>query len=263
MTLLAHFSDLHLTPPGTLCMGEVDTAACLSHAIDALLRLPQRPDAVIITGDIADAGHPDAYVQAARLLGRLPMPWHVIPGNHDDRSALRSILGAHLAGDDVHVQYALSIGELTVLALDTLVPGAAHGALCERRLAWLQAALAATGDAPVLIAMHHPPATTGLVSIDQWGLRDGAAAFAALVSAHPNVQAVLCGHQHRAITLRHAGTLVCVAPATAHQVALDFAQPEPRWTREPPGFLLHRWTPPAGLATHVVASGSHPAQRFR
>lgn len=263
MTVIAQFSDAHLVPAGQLCEGAVDTGACLSAAVDTLLRLPQRPDAVLLTGDLADAGQPEAYTLAMRILGRLPMPWHVIPGNHDAREAMRERLGAHLGGaPGPFLQYRKTIGALTVVALDTLVPGASHGALCAERLRWLAAALDETGEHPVVLAMHHPPVCTGLAGMDGDGLREGAAAFAALVARHANIQAILCGHQHRAVTLRHAGTLVCVAPSTAHQIALDFAAPAPRWTREPPGFLLHRFTPQAGLASHVVACGHYPSQRF-
>jgi len=56
--------------------------------------------------------------------------------------------------------------------------------------------------------------------------------------------------------------VVCLGPSTAHHIALDFSGEEPRWTREPPGFLLHRFTPGAGLSSHVVACGHYPSHRF-
>jgi UDP-2,3-diacylglucosamine pyrophosphatase LpxH len=38
---------------------------------------------------------------------------------------------------------------------------------------------------------------------------------------HPHVEGVVCGHIHRTIVRRFAGTVATVCPSTAHQVALD------------------------------------------
>jgi len=69
----------------------------------------------------------------------------------------------------------------------------------------------------------------------------------------------VCGHHHRPITVRWAGTIGSVAPSTAHQVTLDLvADDSPStFTMEPPGFHLHLWSPEAGLVTHGVAIGHY------
>jgi len=41
--LIAQISDLHITPPGTLAYGCVDTAAALMRSIETLNRLSARP----------------------------------------------------------------------------------------------------------------------------------------------------------------------------------------------------------------------------
>ena len=68
---------------------------------------------------------------------------------------------------------------------------------------------------------------------------------------------MVCGHHHRPITARWAGTIGSVAPSTAHQVTLDLLAPgEPAtFSMEPPGFHLHLWTADVGLVTHSVAIG--------
>ena len=54
---IAHLSDLHLTR-GPIA---AQPAAALADALARLLAMEPRPDCVIITGDLADTGHPDEY----------------------------------------------------------------------------------------------------------------------------------------------------------------------------------------------------------
>ncbi len=78
------------------------------------------------------------------MLARLPMPVHVIPGNHDRRETLRDVLPAsYLPGaTDGFIQYTVEDHPVRLIALDTLVAGASHGALCTERLGFLERALA-------------------------------------------------------------------------------------------------------------------------
>ena len=140
---------------------------------------------------------------------------------------------------------------MRIVALDTHVPGVPYGALCPARLAWLDARLAERPDTPTIVAMHHPPFTTGLVSMDAMRLNEGEAAMASLVARNPQIERILCGHVHRPIQARWHGTLVMTAPATAHQLALELERDTPpRYTMEPPAILLHSWRANAGLVTH-------------
>jgi hypothetical protein len=91
------------------------------------------------------------------------------------------------------------------------------------------------------------------------------AALADVVGRHPQVERVLCGHLHRSITRRFAGTIVLTCPSTAHAVALDLDPDHGRaaWTREPPALLLHRWTPTDGVVTHLETIGHATPVPFR
>ncbi|MFM0321263.1 phosphodiesterase [Caballeronia glebae] len=255
--LLAQISDLHIKPPGTLAYGRVDTAAYLSRAIDVLNALDPRPDAVLITGDLVDAGGIDEYRHLRALLDRLAIPWRVLAGNHDDRANLRAVFGdrPELAGHDGFLQYAFDMGEVRVIALDTLDPGSGAGRLCATRLAWLEAQLDACRERPVLIGMHHPPIACGIGFMDEIRLApDDSRALDALVRRYPNVERIVCGHVHRAISARFGGTIVWCAPSTAHQVALQLQPGGPEaFVMEPPAFGLHLWRADLGLVTHCMS----------
>ena len=64
-TLLAQLSDLHIREPGRLAYGRLDTAPYLRAAVRSVLGLRQRPDAVVLTGDLTDFGRADADALAA------------------------------------------------------------------------------------------------------------------------------------------------------------------------------------------------------
>ncbi|TKC86698.1 phosphodiesterase [Trinickia terrae] len=252
--LLAHISDLHIKRPGALAYQRVDTAAHLARCVARLNALEPRPDAVLVTGDLVDRGNADEYRHLKSLLDPLQMPYYLLIGNHDDRAALREVFAerAELSEGGEFIQYAVDIGPLRVIALDSQVPRQSGGELCDARLAWLADALDAARGKPVIVALHHPPFVSGIGHMDQIRLAPAAAdKLAEIVSRYPNVERVLCGHVHRPMFTRFAGTIAAAIPAPAHQVALDLRDDAPSAFRmEPPAFALHRYDPATGLVTH-------------
>lgn len=259
-TFLVQLTDLHIREPGRLTYRRIDTAHYLESCVHSVLALAQKPQAVVITGDLTDFGRAAEYAHLRQLLAPLgDLPIHLLPGNHDDRDALRAAFPEHAwLGREGFIQYAVDIGGLRLIALDTVVPGHSEGALCEERLQWLelQLQLAASEDRPVVVAMHHPPFETLIGHMDQIGLLQGAPELEALIARHPNVQRVICGHLHRSIQVAFGGTLALTSPAPAHQVCLDLApDAASAWTLEPPGFMLHALPRGGRLVSHAVASG--------
>ena len=265
-TLLAQLTDLHIREPGRLAYGRLDTAPYLRAAVQAIEALPQRPHAVVLTGDLTDFGRAAEYEHLAGMLAPLSMPQFLLPGNHDERAQLRRSFKEHAyLGDGEFVQYSVSLGEhgLQLMALDTVEPGAPHGRLCPKRLQWLSDALDRHRGEPVVIAMHHPPFETLIGHMDRIGLLDGANELAEILAGHPAVERVICGHLHRTIYSRVGGAVVSTAPSPAHQVCLDLApDAASTWILEPPGFHLHAWSSPGRMVSHVAAvgrfDGPHP-----
>lgn len=260
-TLLLQFSDLHIREPGRLAYGRIDTAPYLRQAVDSIARLPQRPDALVITGDLTDFGRAAEYDHLRALLAPLaPLPIYLMPGNHDDRDQLRASFPdhAHYLGHGGFVQYSVPVGGLQLVALDTVVPHASEGGLCAERLDWLAAELERQRHRPVVIAMHHPPFRTLIGHMDEIGLLEGAEALEAIVARHPNVERVVCGHLHRSIQVRFGGSIAATVPSPAHQVCLDLApDAASAWTLEPPGFALHALPAGGRLVSHLAASGRY------
>lgn len=255
--LIAQISDLHLKPNGTLLFGAVDAYGLATEAIARIEGMEPRPDAVLITGDLANDGTDDDYGAVAELIPRLSMPVFAVPGNHDRRGGLRRIFAT---GDYLpptgRLCYAAEIGELRLIGLDSLVEGEAHGEVGREQLDWLDTTLAERRGAPTLVMVHHPPFRTGIGFMDSIGLRD-AEDLAAVIGRHPQVERVLAGHVHRVIEARFAGTIALACPGTAHQVHLQLRADGPAaWTAEPPAVLLHWWNGER-LVTHLAPVRGH------
>ncbi|MCT8971570.1 phosphodiesterase [Microbaculum marinisediminis] len=256
--LIAQISDLHFRVRGVRLFGAVDTYGATQRAIDHLLALTPRPDAVIVTGDLVNDGADEDYAALADLFRRLPMPVYPIPGNHDRRELVRR----HLSYTGVlpsvgPLRYAVEEHPVRLVGLDTLVEGADAGRLGGEQLDWLDGTLAAAPGTPTLLFLHHPPFATGIGFMDEILLEDWRA-LAAVVARHRQIEAVTCGHVHRPVQTRFAGTIASIAPGTAHQVTLDFGPDAPAaWIAEPPACLLHLWCPQAGLVSHVSYIGNY------
>ena len=261
--LIVQISDTHVCAEGTRLYGRIDTNSGLRRAVETINRLMPAPDAVLVSGDLVDSGEAAQYAALRAILGRLVAPVYVLPGNHDSRERLKAAFADHAylpsAG---FLHYAVELGPVTLIALDTVVPGEDGGTLCAARLGWLQAQLEKRRDRPVIIAMHHPPVPIGIDWLDRTACAN-AEGLAAVVGRYPQVERIFCGHVHRAAQLRFAGTVVATAPSTAYQVALELGHDgEPHLIHEPPAFLLHRWQADA-LLSHVVPVGDYgPPQPY-
>ena len=260
--LIAQISDLHFRPKGSLAFGRVDVAGCLERAIDHLNALEPRPDAVLITGDLTDDGRVADWAQLMATLARLEPPFYPLPGNHDDRELMRlACADLGLFGHAGPLRFAVDLGRLRLIGLDSVIPGDAAGRLGPEQLGWLDSRLAEAMDKPTLVALHHPPFRTGIDHMDGMMLEDGAA-LAAVIGRHPQVARVLCGHVHRSVQCDFAGTIGQIAPGTAHAVQLTLTGEPARWVLEPPGMLLHQWQEGRGLISHVDFIGRYDVGGF-
>ena len=257
--LFCQITDTHLKAERKPAYGVVDTASMLERCVDSVMKLKQRPDVVLLTGDLVDCGHDDEYVLLANLLKPLTMPMYLIPGNHDEREALRRAFPEHtyLRQCAQFIQYAIDDYPVRVVALDTLIPGQGGGRLCEERLNWLDNTLIEKPDSPTLLVMHHPPFRTGFGHMDRLGL-EGADALEAVISRHSQVERLACGHLHRSIQARFGGSIASTCPSPAHQIDLDLSVDGPdNFVLEPPGYQLHLWDGQR-LVTHTAVIGKFP-----
>lgn len=223
MTSIIIFSDPHMVPGGTTIAG-IDPAARLAAGIAHVNEWHGDADRVVVLGDLTHHGDAASCERIAGLLDRLVPPVSIIPGNHDDRDALRTAFPDAPVDESGFLQQVIDVPEARLILLDTLHPGPGErntthgGRLCAARMAWLEARLAESHAAgqPVLILMHHPPHATGFANMDAIMLENGPA-FHDLLARYPVVRHITCGHVHRTISGSHRGIAFTVFKSTAHQ----------------------------------------------
>ncbi len=255
--LIAQITDLHIMLPGQLLQRRVDTGNYLRKAVAKLQALDPAPDLLLISGDLVESGSPEEYQYLRSLLAPLSFPYFVIPGNHDEREALRAAFSDHACLPKIgFLNYVIDDYTVRIIGLDTVIAGKTEGELCAERLAWLNEKLPQAPQKPTLIFMHHPPFTTGIAHMDQWGFRNPDD-FAAVVRTHQQIERIVCGHVHRPIQARFAGTLAVTCPSTAHQIDFDLNPAAPvAFIMEPPGLMLHIWNGQS-MATHTIYTESY------
>jgi Icc protein len=220
--VIAHVSDTHLLDGGARLGGVADTVGSLERTAAQLIRLGDRLDAIVVTGDVTDLGETDAYRRVREVLEPLATAsgaelfW--VMGNHDERAAFRTELLDEPPNDEP-VHGVADVGGLRIVALDTSVPGYHHGALDATSLAWLERVLAEPAAAGTILAMHHAPIATPLSLMDVLELQ-GQDELAEVLRG-TDVRLILGGHLHYATNGMFAGIPVSVAGATAYTMDLS------------------------------------------
>jgi len=251
--ILAQLSDPHICAPGQLLFGRADTSASLDQAVERLNGLAIPPDLVVVTGDLTDRGTPEEYAEFRRVMAPLDCPYIVIPGNHDRRDAMRAAFPDLPRTGPLH--YSIEDFPIRLLCLDSLIEGSGRGEIGAEQLRWLDRTLNAAPGRPTVVALHHPPFSTGISHVDAVGLAD-ADALGAVIAAHPQVERVIAGHVHRAMQRRWFGTLASTAPSTTHAVELDLRPGAPAaYLYETPGLQLLHWREWVGLVGHILPLG--------
>lgn len=226
-------TDLHITESG-----QVENTACaarLAQAVEQINRWHGDADCCVITGDLTDTGAPGEYTALIKGLAPLAIPALPMIGNHDNRPALRAAMPPAGTAMEAYHQFRHDIGPVTLLCLDTHLPGSDAGALDQARLDWIAEQLAATAGRQVLVFMHHPPGPLGLSLLDDMPLQDSGPLID-LLAAAPQVAHVFCGHVHRPVSGTVGGVPFTTLRALAHQTRpphhlktwSDFVVPEER-----------------------------------
>jgi 3',5'-cyclic-AMP phosphodiesterase len=233
----------------------------LRAVIDRMVNGPNRPDLLLLTGDLTEWGDEESFARLAAEVRHCPFPVYPMAGNHDLRDELvKAFPGTPL--QDGFVQYAIEHNGLRLLMLDTVLDGQHSGAFCETRAAWLATELAAHPQTPTLIVMHHPTIVVGIDWMDPNPQAEWIRRFAGAIRGHSQIVGILTGHVHRTILGSFEGITVSICQSVAPRVALNLNLIDPEVpdgrdliTDELPAWGLHRWDG-TSLVSHFESVGS-------
>jgi 3',5'-cyclic AMP phosphodiesterase CpdA len=242
MAFLIQITDTHILPPGELLYNNIDTALHLKKTVNNINRMHPMPDVVLITGDLVDRGDLVSYQHFIDLIEPLKMPAYVIPGNHDDPQTMSGAFSKtpYFPAAEDTFQYSVENLPFRILALNSHSDGTELPELDEQRLSWLKHHLKQS-DKPVLIAIHHPPMTTGIELIDMGG-SEWFQGLKSLLAADNQVRLIICGHCHADLCGRIGSVPVYMAPATSHQlIASRGSKVAPSTINDPAAPILHHF----------------------
>jgi len=233
--VLIQISDLHIGAEWT----GGDPKRTLAAAVAAVNGFPGGADAVLVSGDLTEHGGAAEYELARQMLSGIGPMALVIPGNHDERAAMRAAFDLPGEGSEP-IQYGVDLGPLRLIALDTTRPGNNAGELDDARLAWLENALSQGPERPTLIALHHPPLAIGIEVWDEIGLdAAGRKSLERIVAANPQVLGTVSGHVHRTLLGQIGGRPALAIPSVYQQARLAWELDEIELCADPPAFAVH------------------------
>lgn len=229
---LLHLTDLHLLGDESGEIYDVNTALSLRRVLQqARSESGWPPDAILVTGDIADDRSAEAYGHFRNQLRGLGVPVHCLPGNHD-RPALMVTL---LDGDGFRYCGRAELGDWAIVMLSSHLPADPSGLVSQAELERLEAELGACAGRPALVCLHHPPLPVGSAWLDAVGLRNGPE-LVAVIERHANTRVVLSGHVHQAFDEQRGRVRYLTTPSTCAQFTprtdnclMDLRPPGYRW----------------------------------
>ena len=221
--VLLHISDTHLISDGSL-YGAVDAEGRLGELLEQLTHSGLDPDAIVFTGDLTDAGEPEAYRKLRKVVepfaAELGAELVWVMGNHDNRAELRNWL-LDEAPSMAPLDRVRMIDGLRIITLDTSVPGHHYGEVSKSQLDWLARQLEVPAPHGSILALHHPPIPSVLDLAVTVELRDQASLGRVLKGS--DVRAILAGHLHYSTNATFVGIPVSVASATCYTQDLTVA----------------------------------------
>ena len=240
-----HLTDPHLFADKSGELRGTVTWDSLSRVLDHYQTSDWRAERVFVTGDIIQDDSADAYRHFVDALSRLGLPVHCIPGNHDVRPLMQSLVSA------VPFDYCASIEHWPwlVVGIDSCVDGHPGGCVSDEELARLDTEIEGSDAEHVLVCLHHPPVEMNSAWLDTVGL-DNRALLLSQLAQSGRVRAALFGHVHQAYDQQHGDLRIIGTPSTCRQflpMSDEFAV-----DNQPPAYRRLELHADGSLSTEIV-----------
>lgn len=211
---IAFLTDLHLGAEGE----QPQDVNVRQNFLDALAYLAElKPNCLVLGGDICNGTDNVAIYQwVKQQVDKLPFPYYVIPGNHDDSTIIADVFHKNHDMYDGELYYALPLEGRPALFLDS-----SKGEFSAAQWAWFRDYLTALRDNNVVVFMHHPPLPADVLFMDRKYPFRQSDEFLELVRDLPCHVTVVCGHYHVDKVVQRGNLLVLLSPSTFYQMKQD------------------------------------------
>lgn len=233
---ILQLTDLHVFKDAGVCLKGIPTRELLEDVVQHILATGATFDHVVVTGDHTHDELPESYAAVRQIL----TPWlrclRQVPGNHDDRTVLRSVFGDVVPGvGQDRITFSFVAGKWLCLGIDTHVPGSVPGRIESDQVEWIRQQIALFHPDRVALFMHHPPVDVGSQWMDLIGL-SGKELLQELFKAESRIHLVCCGHVHHESAAQIGNARIFTTPATGIQFSP--AGSVPTFVAEPPGYRI-------------------------
>lgn len=241
--IVAQISDIHAAPSNE---NMLRLACALSWLADL------KPDALVVSGDLIDDGWTEGYLELGAILNALNCPLLVLPGNSDDKPAMRAAFETRCGavGDSDALHFKAQIGALRLIGIDTCLSGSSAGDVA-RHLDWLRLALEARQPQPTLLFSHHHFVPSGIPPMDAVIAQGGAELDSFLTQLPLRPLAISSGHVHRPMSSMFAGMPAHICGSICPANPLWFGGTHIPAANEPPMIMVHRFTGDGLVSSHV------------
>jgi Icc protein len=227
---LIQITDAHLGLDAGTCLLGVDTDDSLDRVL-AEVKMQSQNQLLLCTGDLSNDGSPEAYLRFKDKVDQLHTPHCWLPGNHDERAQMASVLGH----DAPELTRKIEIGNWLIVMLDSSVLKRVEGELSSKEMAFLNTSLQEAGDRHVMICLHHHVLPVNCAWLDHQRVGN-ADQLLMLLEHYPQVKLVVSGHVHQDFSVQYAQFQLITSPSTciqfaplSHDFKVDLINPGYRW----------------------------------
>lgn len=216
---IVQITDTHLygVPNGTLL--KMNTKNSLGKVIQVMQKKEKKIDLILATGDIAQDASQSAYESFIKTINKLKIPFHWIPGNHDNVQTMHQVS----AGTSINDK-SVTINNWQILLLDSSIKHQVHGRLAPAELEFLEQNLQSMQESDEvehgIVCLHHNPVPGTARWMRDIGLENGQKFFQ-IIEKYSKVRCVIYAHIHQELDFMHAGVRCFCTPSTCIQFKPD------------------------------------------
>jgi Icc protein len=167
------------------------------------------PDALLVTGDLAEDGSESAYEYLHQTLEKLNVPMLTVPGNHDRASVQKR----YFPNTPVDQAIVFDLPGWQLVLLNSVIEKEVPGTLTDSMIKSLESVVLKS-NLPKIVVLHHQAVLCGSPWIDRFPLLNPEKLKFCL-DENTNIKAVLWGHIHQEFSAQHGQARLLGAPSTA------------------------------------------------
>lgn len=212
---IAQISDTHLFGGKNQKINGANSYDHLRSVINHIVSLHNKPDLIVVSGDLSQDCTFESYQNLANLLNTSGIRYLVLPGNHDDVTMINKVFDFNWVKDSV--DYSVDFYDWYLYLIDTSYYPEDYGTISREQFARFEKEIRVNKNKPAIVFMHHHPLKINSLWLDKMMLREGDE-FNRIVKQNPQIKAVLFGHIHQVYEDNINGIFYGSSPATSYQI---------------------------------------------